>query len=267
MASKNSLLLIIKQNPGIKYPALLEKILGEYSNINSARAALSRLVRELDALGLVRRRQNSLFLTDKGILKIQTEMKNKLLLKLNELVKKPDPLNPGKLVQQLSVLVERSKKDSDLLNVAKSSISFPVSKLDTLSLSIQKQSRHLAYLSKVLSKHARAMRKMGFQDSITVNVLEKNAKKIISKIAMSLKGEFIVKTKKEKSGQLAEKFNGTIKGESLLFPKENLERVALELFDGKCEATIIAGSTRIEISLTKAVFTAPAKKILEIKKG
>lgn len=266
MASKNSLLLMVKQRQGIRYHNLLAKILGEYSNINSARAALSRMVKDLEALGLLRRKDNRLFLTDKGILKIQTEMKNKLLLRLNELVKKPDPMNPGELVQQLSVLVERSKKDIDLLSAAKSSVSFPVSRLDMICLDIQKHSRHLSYLSRILSSHARAMRKMGFRDSITLSASEKNAKRTITKLAPDLKSEFIVETGKEKASQLAGEFNGTLKGESLLFPPENLEGILLRLFDGESLATVIAGSIRIDISLKKATFTGPAAKIMKLKK-
>jgi len=266
MASKNSVLLTIKQKPGIKYNDLLTKIVGEYSNINSARAALSRLVKDLEAFGLVRRKHNSLYLTDKGVLKIQTEMKNKLLLKINEAVKKPDIANPGFLVQQISVLVERSKKDSDLRTVAKSAISFPVSRLDSVSKEIQEQSRHLAYLSRILNNHSRAMRQMEFMDSFTLKKGNNRMVKTISRIEKILKSDFIVKTETEKLRELEEEFNGVKKGESSIFPVSSFSKASKKLFDESETGEIIAGNTRIELANKKISFYGPASKIKEIKR-
>lgn len=268
MASKNSVLLIIKQSQGIKYHDLLAKILGDYSNINSARAALSRFVKDLEALGLVRRKNNQLFLTDKGILKIQIEMKNKLLLKLNELVREADYKNPGPLVQQLSVLVERSKQDADLLGVAKSSISFPVSRLEKMNEGIIKQSRHLSYLAKIISKHIKALRAMDFKDSIEFKLNERKKRKIVSGISKKLAGEFIVKCNDvQKKKKLKKLFDGTMQGDSFLFQAENFEKIAFLLLDGKTtDTSIIAAGIKIDINLEKIRLTSSAKKILEIKK-
>lgn len=87
MTNKNAVLLIIKQNNGIEYNDLLNKIAATYSNINSARAALSRTVKDITALGLVVRQGDKLFISQKGLTETNKEMKNKLLLKLNETIK------------------------------------------------------------------------------------------------------------------------------------------------------------------------------------
>ena len=268
MASKNSVLLVIKQRPGIKYNDLLAKIVSEYSNINSARAALSRLVKDLEAPGLVRRKHNNLYLTDKGVLKVQTEMKNKLLLKLNELVSEPDPQKPGPLVQQLSVLVERSKKDPDLLSVAKSSISFPVSRLDKINDDIARQSKHLAYLSRIISKHAKAMRAMDFRDSVELKLNERKKGKLISGVSRALEGDFIVKcSSEEKTEKLKEKFGGKIQGKDILFPAKKFEKLAFYLLGGKAsDISIIAAGIRIDIDNEKTTLAGPAKRVLELKK-
>ncbi len=60
MTARNNVLLIIKQQPGIEYPSLLNKIASGYGSIKSARAALSRSTRYLSALGLVVKKDNRL---------------------------------------------------------------------------------------------------------------------------------------------------------------------------------------------------------------
>jgi len=263
MASKNSVLLIIKQKPGIQYNDVLVKISSEYSNINSARAALSRLVKDLDALGLLRRKRSQLFLTDKGVIKIQTEMKNKLILKLNELVKESDLVNPEPLVQQLSVFMERAKQDSDLLKVAKSSTSFPVSKLEEINMGIQKRAKHLNYLSRVISKQSREMRSMDFRDSVYCN--RKKGLKAIDSISKKLAGDFIVKAPEELMPKLEEEFDGSIQGKSILFPKEKFNSVAKSLLESDQVGTaIIATGVRIELEKEKIKLTGPAKRIKEL---
>jgi len=263
MASKNSMLLIIKQKPGIHYNDVLVKISSEYSNINSARAALSRLVKDLDALGLLRRKGSQLFLTDKGILKIQTEMKNKLILKLNDLVKESNLVNPEPLVQQLSVLIERAKQDSDLLKVAKSSTSFPVSKLEEINDGIQKRARHLNYLSKVISKQSREMRSMDFRDSVYCN--RKHGLKAIEKVSKKLAGDFIVRAPEELMPKLREEFDGSIQGKSILFQKEKFNSVAESLLElNEPGTSIIAGGVRIELEKEKIKLTGPAKRVKEL---
>ena len=69
MTARNSILLIVKQQPGIEYNSLLNKIAGSYGSIESARAALSRSIRYLAALGLIARKKNKLFATGKGMAK------------------------------------------------------------------------------------------------------------------------------------------------------------------------------------------------------
>lgn len=267
MASKNSVMLIIKQNQGIKYHELLEKIVGDYSNINSARAALSRVIKDLEALGLVLRKGNKLFLTDKGVLKIQTEMKNKLLLKLNDLIKEVDSSKPGPFVQQLSTLVERAKQDKDLRKVAKSSVSFPVSRVELVKERIQKQSKHLEYLSKSLEKHIKSMKEMNFRDSIEVKNTKRKQKKIVSISLKQLKGEFIVRARDSELEELSEEFDGKIKDKSILFPAEKFEEIASFLFSEQLkDVALIVGEFKVVVLDKTIRVSGPANKIEKIKK-
>ena len=137
MTTKNSILLMIKQNPGIEYNALLNKYSANYSNINSARAALSRALKDLLIFGFLRKQENRFFATDKAIILVNSEMKNKLLLKLNSAINSKDPLSEINLiVERLSTLIERAKHDSGLLKAAKARSDFSISDLEKIETKI-----------------------------------------------------------------------------------------------------------------------------------
>src|SRR3989344_3673216 len=108
MTTKNAVLLIIKQFPGIDYNTLVSKIASDYGSVNSARAALSRALKDMNALGLVGKRDNRWVVLEKGTLALNSEMKNKLLFKLNTTVSSARAENEiDSIVEQLSTLIER----------------------------------------------------------------------------------------------------------------------------------------------------------------
>src|SRR3989338_2596653 len=108
MSQRNSILLIIKQNNGLSYTTLLNKIQGDYSSINSARAALSRTLKDLISFELARKQGDHIFITDKALPQISSEMRSKLLDKLNLLISsKNNYLEIDLIVQLLHTLIER----------------------------------------------------------------------------------------------------------------------------------------------------------------
>ena len=166
MTAKNAILLIIKQNQGIEYNALLNKISSNYNNINSARAALSRALKDLNALAMVKRQGGNLFATDKGAALLNLEMKNKLLLKLNHTVKTRNPESEiDSIVQQLQTLIERSKEDADLLKAAKGGTDFYISELERIREKIEKRTKHLSYIQGVFTGQITALQSLNFNDS------------------------------------------------------------------------------------------------------
>ncbi|MFH1240030.1 MAG: hypothetical protein V1672_02330 [Candidatus Diapherotrites archaeon] len=185
MTTKNSILLIIKQNQGIEYNSLLNKLSSSYNSVNSARAALSRALKDLNALGMIQRKGNNIYMTNKGTAFLNTEMKNKLLIKLSNTVKTRNPISEiDTLVQQLHTLIERSKEDSDLLKAAKGSADFYISDLTTINMNLEKRTKHLHYLQKVLGQQIELLEKMNFNDSKTFKWNKKtyNALKALPKI-------------------------------------------------------------------------------------
>lgn len=173
MTSKTSILLIISQNPGIDYQAVLAKIAPNYANLNSARAALSRVLKDAVSFGMLQKKDHQLFLTDKGAAGLKVKMHDKLVLKLNQLMKvRSVASNPDALVQHLSVLLERGKMDPRLLDNARASVSFSVNDLTNVHAGLQENIRHLQYLEKTLSTQLHSLREFNFPSSHAKRVSE-----------------------------------------------------------------------------------------------
>lgn len=184
MTTKNSILLIIKQKQGIEYNSLLNKLSSSYDNINSARAALSRALKDLSALGMIQRRGNNIFVTSKGIASLHTEMKSKLLMKLGTTMKSRDPISEiDAIVQQLHTLIERSKEDADLLKAAKGSSDFYISNLVSINKNLENKVKHFQYLQKILEQQIKTLEELNFNDSKTFRWDEKvlNTLKLLPK--------------------------------------------------------------------------------------
>ncbi len=187
MNARNSILLIIKQQPGIEYNSLLNKIVGSYGSIESARAALSRSIRYLTALGLVARKGNKLFATGKGMALLSNEMQNKLLLKLNDLMEKKDvSARFENVVELLQTLIERSKQDKDLLLAAKGSVDFYISDLAFLEKDVEKRVHRMQYLHRIFEQQVTALKELGFFDFKDL-VWDSDSKKTIKLIAKKAK--------------------------------------------------------------------------------
>src|SRR3989344_6568228 len=148
MTTKNAILLIVKQNPGIDYNSLLNKFASSYSNANSARAALSRSLKDLTVFAFLSRKENRYYLLDKGEGEIYSEIKNKLVIALNSVMKEKNPVKEiDQIVEKLQILIERGRQDRDLLKTSKSSLDFSISHLEDISGQLEKKVKHLEYLS------------------------------------------------------------------------------------------------------------------------
>jgi hypothetical protein len=234
MTTKNSILLIIKQNPGIDYNSLLAKISSNYSSINSARAALSRALKDSTAFGLVVKEKNRFFVTSKGIAELSSEMKAKLLIKLNQALKSSSP-DIDLIVENLQILIQRSKIDSGLLKTAKGNAEFYIKDLIELNKSLEQKIKHFSYLSKVLEKQVSFLQELNFND-----LKEFEFKKgFLPKLSVILKlfslNEFLVESNSEQFlEEIAKKFDSKPKGNTLTLNArhllELLELVEKEFF-------------------------------------
>lgn len=272
MTTKNSILLMVKQSDGTSLHELFNKIVGNYSNPNSARAALSRAVKDLNALGLVHRAGSSIFLTKKGLREINKEMKNKLLLKLNEIVLKKDEENADAIVAKLSTLIERSKQDADLLKVARHSSEFFLSDLKKIQANLEKKISHLNYLQKILSEQIIALEKMNFKERKILSFEKKSFEKILTITKKQKPKQLIIESKQEFLPMIQHHVGGERKKDFLYLETKKLKKLLKFLekefkkeHDFPLTVAIIFSGITLTINRSSIALVGPNSKITHIK--
>jgi len=270
MTARNSILLIIKQQPGIEYNALLNKITGNYGGIESARAALSRSLRYLGALGLVVRQDNRLFATGKGTASLNTEMRNKLLLRLNGLLKEKDASQKvDHIVEMLHTLIERSKQDSDLLRSAKGSAGFYISDIAELSEEVGKRIHSLRYLHRILQRQCESLKELDFPDYAKM-LWSHEAKKTISDIVLKAKVNEIATEcqNQEFLKKAAKKFGAKIKQNSFYLPAKKIPAFLAFIEKNsrleRAAASLYLGVVKIKIDYPQIFIIATHKRLGEL---
>jgi len=256
MVSRNSVLLIVKNKPGIRYTEILSNILGDYSSINSARAALSRSMRYLEALGLIKRKGNAVFITSKGLAMLYKEMKSKLILKLNDAVKAK---NASETVKQLSVLVERSKIETDLLETAKKNIGFYICDLESIESDLEKQIKQLSYLSSVLTKQIEALKEMNFRNKLMLDK-ERFANVCKTILEKEKPQELVVTAQPEVLASLAEFLEEQVQKNALIIPNSKATRLVNFLSEKPARVTVAFQDVVIKLGENCEII-APAKKL------
>ena len=270
MTQKNNILLIVKQSPGVDYNSLLNKVSSSYGNVNSARAALSRALKDLSAVGMLKRQSNSFFVTEKGAAEINSEMKSKLLIKLNQSMKGKSPVNEiNSIVEMLSTLIERSKQDRDLLKAAKGSTEFFISDLAELKGDIDKKIHSLNYLSGVLLQHISSLQELDFNDRCQFTLGPNSKRLLFSVIEESPATELIV----ELGNPLlledaAKKFNAKSHGNSITIEKAGFKKL-LALIEktpqfARNPVTIYLSALKIRIDLPYFYLMGPFKKLNQL---
>ncbi len=191
MTFNNSVLLIVKQTPGIEYNDLLSKVSQRYKNPASAKSALARALKDMASFGLIKKEGTRLFVTDKGLASMSIEMKDKLVLRLNEEMKRPLG-NLNEIVRLLIVLSQRGGQDKDLLNNAKENAAFSIEDIEELRRKIRAERKHLKKMSLLLEQQAIKLRELDFNDSAKIPFDEQ----VVTKIGLYCKGQkIIVETK------------------------------------------------------------------------
>src|SRR3989344_672569 len=240
MTTKNAILLIVKQNAGIDYNSLLTKFSSSYSNANSARAALSRSLKDLTTFGLLVKKENKYFLMEKGEGEIYSEIKNKLVLALNSLMNTKRTVDEiDSVVEKLQILIERSRQDRDLLKTSKSSLDFSISELQTVAGDLEKKTKHLEYISKVFSEQINSLKDMGFNDSFSREFSRDSLSKLASIFSSQPENEFMFESQNVVFLEsLAEHASSKPKNNSLLVQKDSLKAVLEFVESGKPEFSI-----------------------------
>ena len=252
MTSKNAILLIVKQNPGIDYNTLFNKFASSYSNVNSARAALSRSLKDLIVLGLISKVDNKFFILEKGEAEIYSELKSKLMLGLNAIISDKKPENQiDSIVGKLQIIIERGRQDKDLLKTARSTLAFSISDLEAIDKNLERKIRHVEYLSRVFKDQINAFKEMGFKDQHSKQY-SKDSLAVLAKIISEVPdNEITVECENLQVIQaLSEKFSAKLKNTLFTTPKTSAEPLISAVDEN---IGILAGtSVRIFSSLLKA---------------
>ena len=265
MTTKNAILLIVKQNNGVEYNSLLNKFSSSYSNVNSARAALSRSLKDLTTFGFLARKNNHFFILSKGEQEIYSEIKNKLVIGLNDSLRQKNPEDDiASVVSKLQVLIERSREDSDLLKTSKSSLDFFISDFEQVNLVLKKKLKHLEYLSGVFSDQIDSLKDLGFNDSFS-RVIEKNSLKTIESIFDEK--EYAIKCENNDTlVSLAARFNSKLKNSAFSIQKKDLNALN-KYYLKNCakiplgKVTIFSSTLKAELYRTKVVLFGSHSKI------
>ncbi len=178
MTLSDSILLHIGQNK-TTYNDLLTRILPNYSSKASAKAALSRVLKNLISFEDICKQDNYYMLTDKGKKIVESKLKNKILININELIKKIRSTssleNVGEIIKNLQIFLERSKQDPTLLKIGKTGSTFYIKDLENLKENIEKKVSYFSHLNKVLEKQILMLQEQNFED---VSILKLNSKSI-----------------------------------------------------------------------------------------
>lgn len=274
MRSADIVLLLLNESTAVTYSHLLSRISGNYSSINSARAALSRTLRNLAAKGLIVKQQNTYFITTKGKKLIEKDMYTVLLLSLTNSIYRKDALKEiPVIVKQLSMLIEWSKLNKGLLETARQNQKLEVSNLKALYRDFKKKIKQEQYLSKVFLSQIKQLKKWDFRDSYVVYNEPENIKKLREFLKKTCEKEFFfqpgVKTKNFFNALELSSEKGIVKQKDFFkVCLENSEKIIdylLEIKSHDFEKIFYQG---IEIILTEKeiTFMGQHKKILLLKK-
>lgn len=184
MTLADSILLQISQKR-TSFNDLLTRIMPNYSSTASARAALSRAIKNLVAFENIVKKEDFYEITDKGKKIVESKLKNKMLIIINDLLKKSKAttnlVHLDDIIKNIQIFLERSKEDPTLLMAGKSSATFYISDLDELKESIEKRISNLNRLGQALDKQILSLKELNFEDMVISN-LDSAAFEIIAKL-------------------------------------------------------------------------------------
>lgn len=184
MTLADSILLQISQKR-TSFNDLLTRIMPNYSSTASARAALSRAIKNLVAFEHIVKKEDFYEITDKGKKIVESKLKNKMLIIINDLLKKSKAttnlVHLDDIIKNIQIFLERSKEDPTLLMAGKSSATFYISDLDELKESIEKRTSNLNRLGQALDKQILSLKELNFEDMVISN-LDSAAFEIIAKL-------------------------------------------------------------------------------------
>ena len=175
MTLSDSVLLQISQKK-TNYNDLLIKMLPNYSTQDSAKAALSRVLKNLLAFGeIAKDSENTDYyvLSDKGKHTVESKLKNKLFININNLLSKTNSLQYiDDIVRHLQLFINKSKTDPTLMKFGKTGSTFYIQDLESLKGNIENNVLHYTQILDLLSKQIDILKEQDFEDVYSINLDE-----------------------------------------------------------------------------------------------
>ncbi len=185
MTLLDSILLQINQKK-TSFNELLTRIIPNYSSTESARAALSRVIKNLVAFEFIQKTEDFYEITEKGKKIVESKLQNKMLNNINsinDLLQKSQPAKSlqylDDIVKNLQIFLERSKEDTTLLKIGKTSATFYISDLEEIKKNIETR---LVNFEQSLDRQIMALKDLNFEDQFIIN-LDNNAFELIKELS------------------------------------------------------------------------------------
>ncbi len=277
MTLSDSILLNIGQHK-TTYNDLLTRILPNYSSKASAKAALSRSLKNLLSFEDVKKEKDYYMLTEKGKLIVESKLKNKILININDLIKntreKENLENIEEIIKHLQIFLERSKQDSTLLKIGKTGSAFYIRDLELLKQKLEKKTSYFAHLNKVLEKQILIFQEQNFEDVAILNLDSSSINNIIKLANFYNISEILIDctSSEEKTIKMFEENYVFVKKTSNVFLLniENIDVFKKILFSNlenilKTRFKIYVNEVVIKIEHGKLYFFGPHNVIVDIK--
>lgn len=184
MTVMDSILLQINQKK-TNFNELLTRIIPNYSSTESARAALSRVIKNLVSFGYIKKTEDFFEITEKGKKIVESKLQDKMLNNinsLNDLLQKSPARSLQYLddiVRNLQIFLERSKEDQTLLKMGKTSAAFYISDLEDIKKNIETR---LTNFEQALDRQIQSLKDLNFEDQFVIN-LDENAFSLIKELS------------------------------------------------------------------------------------
>lgn len=279
MTLLDSILLQINQKK-TSFNELLTRIIPNYSSTESARAALSRVIKNLVSFGYIQKTEDFFEITDKGKKIVEEKLQDKMLNNINsinDLLQKSQPARSlqylDDIVRNLQIFLERSKEDQTLLKIGKTSATFYISDLEDIKKNVETR---LINFEQSLDRQIMALKDLNFEDQFIIN-LDENAFSLIKELSENNNiSELIIDCDKTdiNSGMLFETHSEfTKKPDNVFVLKlsdiEILKKLLLSRLDiiMQTRFKVYVKEIVIYLKIGKLYFTGPYNQIQTIKEN
>ncbi len=195
MTLLDSILLQISQK-NTTFNELLTRIIPNYSSTESARAALSRVIKNLMSFEYIKKTEDFYEITEKGRKFVESKLQNKMLSNINSINDLLQRSQPAKslqylddVVKNLQIFLERSKEDPTLLKIGKTSATFYISDLEQLKEIVEKR---LSNFQNALERQINSLKELNFEDQFVVNLDESTFELIREQCEINSVSELVI---------------------------------------------------------------------------